>query len=63
MLDNTAQYITLQIDDVGGPTTIVTIVHAKCNGNIRKFPWNDLSNANYSYPWMIIGDFDIVTSG
>lgn len=62
MLVNSLQHITLQIEVIGGLNIILTFVYASCDGNSRRSLWNDLSNTNTSLPYMVVGDFNVVSS-
>lgn len=59
VLDNRTQYITMQIDINSGLEIVLTLVSATCDGNIRRSLWTALISSNYSFPSMVMGDFNV----
>lgn len=56
------QFLQLELSHSAFPTaTMITYVYASCNGRKRRTLWSDLSSMSLNIPWIVVGDFNIVT--
>lgn len=62
IISNKNQHITINITMAGGMSIYLTCVYASCDGGIRRELWQDLTNTNTDLPWIISGDFNVVST-
>ncbi|OIT01093.1 hypothetical protein A4A49_19935 [Nicotiana attenuata] len=65
VLDHDEQQLSLEMRHVVDDNTFyVTVIYAKCKLAMRRPLWDILrhKSTNYTYPWCVIGDFNVIAS-
>ncbi|WMV24325.1 hypothetical protein MTR67_017710 [Solanum verrucosum] len=64
VISDTDQQITLQLTLEDGKQFLTTVIYAKCSAEERLELWDSLYtiNSNFSMPWMVGGDFNVILS-
>ncbi|XP_027156573.1 uncharacterized protein LOC113757588 [Coffea eugenioides] len=64
-IGESSQHLTIQVRSHLFPTPIhLSCIHAKCTEHEREILWHDLLSDNSgSYPWFLVGDFNMITNG
>lgn len=63
LLDCIDQFLQVELVHSTFPTAImITCAYASCDGRERRTLWSDLPSVIPNIPWIVVGDFNIVTS-
>lgn len=63
VISSTSQQIEMKLSHQSLASPIkISFIYASYDGRERRSLWHDLVSVNTSYPWMVVGDFNVVSS-